>query len=155
MGYDRLSYLPVNICICIPPRTLLAQTWYVISTFHYAIADRARMEGVIIVILCTLYCNVFSLVNETWGNLTALHSILHQHRVSSCHWLASGLSVWNCVWRRCCFGEWFAVKVGSYSFKARMLLLASPKSPILSLIRKRITIPWSTAHNNNINLKGL
>ncbi len=32
---------------------------------HYTTVDRARIKCIIIVILCTLYCNVFSLVNET------------------------------------------------------------------------------------------
>ncbi len=31
------------------------------------------------------------------------------------------------------FGEWFAGRVGSYAFKAILLLLASPKSPTLPL----------------------
>ncbi len=74
-GSDRLSYLPVNVCIYIPLCTPFTQKWYAISTFHCAIADLARMEGVIIVILCDLYCNVFSAVNETWVNLTALLSL--------------------------------------------------------------------------------
>ncbi len=100
---------------------------------HYAIAERPRMEGVIIVILCA-YCNVFSLVNETWGNLTALHSILHQHCLSSCRWLAF---ICLCVFM--CFGGDIALKsdfggrVGSYAIKASLILLASPKSPTLPL----------------------
>ncbi len=32
-------------------------------------------------------------MNETRGNLTALHSTLHQRHRSSCYWLASGLSM--------------------------------------------------------------
>ncbi len=74
-GHNRLL---INVCICMPPCNLFVQTWHVISAFHCAIAERARMKRIIIVILCALYCNVFSPVNETWGNLTALHSTLHQ-----------------------------------------------------------------------------
>ncbi|XP_058623827.1 cytosolic purine 5'-nucleotidase isoform X1 [Onychostoma macrolepis] len=40
-----LSYLPVNVCICIPLRTRFAQTGYVISAITHTIADRARMAG--------------------------------------------------------------------------------------------------------------
>ncbi len=108
--YDRLSYHPVNICICIPPRTLFTQTWYV----HYAIADRVRMKGVIIVILCALYCNVFSVVNERWGNLISLHSIPT---------FGGGVALESD----------FAGRVGSYAFKASLLLLAFPKSPAVPL----------------------
>ncbi len=42
----------------------------------------------IIVILFVLYCNVFSPVNKTCGNLTALHSILHC-RLSWFRWFVS------------------------------------------------------------------
>ncbi len=94
-GYDRLSYLPVNICICIPPHILF--TWNVISEFI--------MEGVIIVILCTLYCNVFSPVNKTWARV------------------ASALPVCVLVLWRCGFGEWFTGRVGSYAFKAGFVIL--------------------------------
>ncbi len=56
----------------------------------------------------------------------------HQHSLSSCYWLDSGLSVvvrW--FWRRRGFGEWFAGRMGSYAFNASLLLLASQKSPTL------------------------
>lgn len=46
-----------------------------ISHQHYASVDCARTEGGIIVILCALYCNVFSQVNEKLSNLTVLHSV--------------------------------------------------------------------------------
>ncbi len=72
---DRLSYLPVKICICIPLRTLFAQTWYVISTFQ-------REWKALLFYYCALH-TVMSPMNETWGNLTALRSILHQRRLSS------------------------------------------------------------------------
>ncbi len=42
--FNWLSYLSVNVCICIPPRTLFAQTWYVISAFTHAV-QTARMAG--------------------------------------------------------------------------------------------------------------
>ncbi len=57
-------------------------------------------------------------------------------KCSSSHiWLASGLPVCGHVfWRRRGFGEWFAGRVGSYAFKASLLLLASLKLPTLPLI---------------------
>ncbi len=128
-SYDRLSCLPVKVRICIPPRTPFTQTWWVISAFHYAIADWVRMEGVI-VISCALY------FSHQWTrrHLTALHSTLHVYRLSSCCWLDSGLSVRGHVfWRRRVFREWFAGRVGSNAFKASLLLLASQKSPTLLL----------------------
>ncbi len=74
------------------------QNMYLHTYVHPVCADivrhqhvPVRMKGAIIVILCALYCNVFSAVNETWGNLTALHSILHQRRLSSCRRLVSAL----------------------------------------------------------------
>ncbi len=79
-----------------------------------------------------LLLNAFSPVNETWGNLTTLHSILHECCLSLYHWLASGLSVRiHVFWRRRGFGERVAGKVGSYAFRDCLLLLASPKSPTL------------------------
>ncbi len=97
------------------------------------IVDRTRMEGVIIVILCALYCNVFSPVNETWGNLTVLNSVLSQCRVS-CRCLSSGLPVHvHVFWRRRGLGDWFAGRVRSYAFKASLLLLAPQKSATLPL----------------------
>ncbi len=53
-----LRYMPINECICIPPQTRHQRV-------DYAIAHRARIEGLIIVLLCALYCIVFSAVNET------------------------------------------------------------------------------------------
>ncbi len=98
------------------------------------IADWTRMQGVIIVILCALYCNVFSPVNETWGNLTVLNSVLSQCRVSSFRCLSSGLPVHvHVFWRRRGFGDWFAGRMRSYAFKASLLLLAPPKSATLPL----------------------
>ncbi len=74
-------------------------------------------------------------MNETWGNLTALHSILHQCHLSSCRWLASGLSVRSHMfWRRRGFGEWFGGRMGSYAFKASLLLLVSLKLSTLLLM---------------------
>ncbi len=55
------------------------------------------MKGTIIVTLSALYCNVFSPVNEIWGNLTALHSIFHQRGLSWCRRLVSGLPECVCV----------------------------------------------------------
>ncbi len=79
-----------------------------------------------------LYCNVFPPVNETWGNLSALHSTLHKHRLSLCRWLASGLPDYvHVFWRRRGFGEWFAGRVGFYAFTASLLLLTSTKSPTI------------------------
>ncbi len=49
------------------------------------------MKGAIIVTLSALYCSVFSAVNETRGNLTALHSIFHQRGLSSCR----RVSLWS------------------------------------------------------------
>ncbi len=133
-GYDRLSYLPVNVCICIPLRTLFAQTWYVISAIHYTTANRARTEGVIIVILCDLYYNVLSAVNETWGNLTSLHLTLHQRCISLCRWLASGLPVaFMCFGGGVALERDYAGRVGSYDIKSSLLLLASLKLPTLHL----------------------
>ncbi len=70
----------------------------------------------------TLYCNFFSVVNETWGTLTALCLTLHQHCLSSCHWLPSDLSV--CVFM--CFGGGVTFAGGgggggggSYAFKVQ------------------------------------
>ncbi len=94
----------------------------------------ARIKSAIIVILCALYCNVFSVANETWGNLTALHSILHQRRLSSCSRLVSGLP--ECVrvlWRRRGFAKWLCREGGDLAYKASLLLLAFPKSPTLPL----------------------
>ncbi len=70
-----------------------------------SIADQAGMDG-FIVTLCTLYCNVFSPVNETWGG-----------NFSWWRWLVSGLPVRVHVlcWR-CGFGEWFAWRVISCAF---------------------------------------
>ncbi len=88
--YDRLSYLPVSM--------------YLHTSAHPVCTDmirhqriRALMKGAIIVTLSTLYWNVFSAVNETWGNLTALHSIFHQRGLSSCCRLVSGLPEHVCV----------------------------------------------------------
>ncbi len=57
--YDRLSYLPV-------------QNMYLHTSLHTVCTDMirhqrvsARMKDAIIVILCALYCNVLSPVNET------------------------------------------------------------------------------------------
>ncbi len=78
--YDTLSYLPVKICTCIPLCTVCAD-----MIRHQRIP--VRVKGAIIVISCALYTNVFSAVNETWGNLTALHSNLNQlvsHHVAVC-----------------------------------------------------------------------
>ncbi len=86
----------------------------------------------IIVILCALYCTVFSPV--TWINLTALHSTLHQRWLSLCRWLVSGLPV--CVhvfWRSVALESDYAGRVGSCAFKAILISLASPKSPTLPL----------------------
>ncbi len=106
------------------------------------------MEGITIVMLCTLYVNVFSPVNETWSNLTVLHSILYQHRLSSRRWLASGLPERVHVFLRMHgFGEWFAGRVRSYAFKASFLLLALLKLPTLPLkfeIEKKKTSTCST-----------
>ncbi len=56
--YDRLSCLPVKM--------------YLHTSAHPVCEDMirlqripARMKGAITVMLCTLYCNVFSPVNET------------------------------------------------------------------------------------------
>ncbi len=60
-----------------------------------------RMKGANIVILWVLYCNVFSLMIETWGNLTALHSILHKCPLSLSRMLVSGFSEHvHVFWRR-------------------------------------------------------
>ncbi len=59
-----------------------------------------RTEGIIIVILCVLYCNVFSLVNGTCGYRRVLQS-----RVTVSLWFAGAHS---CVLE--------AGKVGSYDF---------------------------------------
>ncbi len=74
-----------KICNCIPLCTLLAQTWYVISTFQ-------RNERCYYLMLRSLYCNVLSPVNETWGNLAALHSTLHHRSLSSYCRLVSALT---------------------------------------------------------------
>ncbi len=87
--YDRLSYLPVKICICIPLRTLFAQTWYVISTFQ-------REWKALLFYYYALH-TVMSPMNETWGNLTALRSILHQRRLSSYRRL-SPVQTTQCFW---------------------------------------------------------
>ncbi len=44
---------------------LFAQTLYIISMVAVGMVTLLRMEGIIIVILCALFCNVFSTVNET------------------------------------------------------------------------------------------
>ncbi len=74
--YDRLSYLPVKICICIPLRTLFTQ----ICVHHQHIP--ARVKGAILLLLY-YYHTVMSPMNERWGNLTELRSILHHCRLSS------------------------------------------------------------------------
>jgi len=108
-GYDRLSHLPVNACVCIPLCTLFVQTWCIISV----IADRVRKEDVISVILCMLYCYVCS-PEVIWSSLILpLMSLL-------CH----------VFWRRRVFGEWFAWREGSYAFKASLLFLASLSLPL-------------------------
>ncbi len=111
--------LPANVCISIPPHTLFVQTWYFISAF----SDRARIKGIIIVILCTLYCNV----SHRWMRPEVIRQ--HWRRLSSCRRLACG----HVIRRRRGFGQWFAGRVGSYAFKASLLLLTSPKSPTLPL----------------------
>ncbi len=83
------------VYLCTP----FAQTWYV-------------MYGFITVILWTSYCTVFSLANETWGNLTPLHSILHQQLLLR----SRHASV--------CFGEWFT---GGWDYTFKVGLLASLK----------------------------
>ncbi len=91
-----------------------------------------RTKGAIIVILCTLYCNVFSAVNETWGNLTALYSTLHQRGLSLCLRLVSALT--ECVHvfcRRRGFAEGWRGEGGELAFKANLLSLAFTKSPNL------------------------
>ncbi len=90
--------------------TMFVQTSYAISAFQRE-------------------CNVFSSVNETWGNLAVLMLSL----IVSL--LASGLLEHSHVfWRRRGFGDWFCWRVGSYAFKASLLLLTPLKSPALSLI---------------------
>ncbi len=63
--YDTLSDLLVNKCIYIPLHNLFAQTLYIISMVAAGMVTLLRMEGIIIVISCALFCNVFSTVNET------------------------------------------------------------------------------------------
>ncbi len=73
---DRLSYLRVKVCICIP----CSRSHNMSSASAIMLQQTERECGsVMIVILCALYCNVFSPVNEViW---------------QCCHWLASALPV--------------------------------------------------------------
>ncbi len=102
---------------------LLAQTWAQPVLLRHC---RQRIEGDIIVVLCTLYCNVFLLVNEMWSNLTALHSTLHQRHLSLPRWSTCTCS---CVLEE----AWLWRVICRESFKARLLLLAFSKSPTLPL----------------------
>ncbi len=112
-GYNRLSCLPVCVCICTP------QTWYVISTFIARLKTEWEWKVLLLYYYALCTGNISSAVNETWGNLTALHSTLHQRRLSSYSLLASALPVQvHVFWGRCGFGEWFAGRMGSYVFKA-------------------------------------
>ncbi len=93
----------------------------------------AIMKGAIIVILCSLNCNVFTRVNERWGNLTELHSILYTNTVSH---LVSGLPVrHSCVleeaWLSDYSAKWLCREGGELAFKANLLLIAFPKSRTL------------------------
>ncbi len=121
---------------------------YLHTSAHPVCTDMIRhqrvpgwMNSSIIVIICALHCNVFSEVNETWGNLTALHSTLHKRRLSSCRRLVSALT--ECVrvfWGRCSFAEWLWMEGGDLAFKANFLSLAFPKSPTLPLKIKSYVI---------------
>ncbi len=98
--------------------------------FHYA-----EWEWKVLLLYHALCTVLFS---HQWmrRHLTALHSTLHQHSLSSCYWLDSGLSVGGHVfWRRRGFGEWFAGRMGSYAFNASLLLLASQKRLSYSLLK--------------------
>ncbi len=80
----------------------------------------AIMKGAIIVILCSLNCNVFTRVNERWGNLTELHSILYTNTVSH---LVSGLPVRiHVFWRRRGFAKWLCREGGELAFKANIAI---------------------------------
>ncbi len=94
-----------------------------------------RMEGIIIVILCALYCNVFSLVNETCGYRRVLQSLI----VSL---LASGLLEHiHVFWRQ---GRWdLMISTLVERFNVSMsvfLMLASPKSLTLPLMDPELTL---------------
>ncbi len=92
--FERLSYLLINICICIPLHT---QTGYVISVFTYTVQTEREWQANITTWLI-LYYKVFSPVNDTW-----------------CIVVMFCLVVWSvCVYafRGCGFRWWFAGRVG-------------------------------------------
>ncbi len=97
-SYDRLSYLLVNVCICIPlHRNDTASA--------YSIADRARMQGVIIVISCPFYCNI----SHQW----MIHEVIWQFYIQ--HHLIMLLTcqcvcVCVCVCVCLCFGGGMALE---------------------------------------------
>ncbi len=98
----------------------------------------------IIVILCALYCTVFSPV--TWINLTALHSTLHQRCLSLCRWLASGLPVCSCVLEERGFGEWLCREGGILCFQSYLDITSL--SEIAYPTFKLWWLTWRDQHSN-------
>ncbi len=76
--FNCFSYLPVNICICIPLRTLFAQTGYVISAFTHAeqterewqanINNPILLPGIVVLLVTVLY--------SEWHNVAQQFPIL-------------------------------------------------------------------------------
>ncbi len=89
-GYDRLSYLPVNIFTCIHlSRHDTSSAWM----FPHTTADRVRMEGVITVLLSfALYCNVFL----RWRR----HEVIWQHCIKSSTTASHNVSLVS-LWSAC------------------------------------------------------
>ncbi len=72
-----LSYLPVNVCICILLRTLFAQTGYAISTLTYAVqTEREWQTNIpiflpgIVKLLLTVLLSFTPIKFYTWCHLT-------------------------------------------------------------------------------------
>ncbi len=92
--------------LCIPLCTLFTQTWLSARSSE---SERCY------------YCNIFWPVNETWGNLAALHSILHQRHLSSYHWLALTERV-RVFLRRRGFADRLCRGGGNLAFKANFVI---------------------------------
>ncbi len=92
-NYERLAYLPVNICVCIPLYTLFAQTGFFISVFTYAMQTEWEWQANI-------------------NNLIFLPGIAYD---TWCIVVMLSLVVWSVcihVFRRRGFGRRFAGRVG-------------------------------------------
>ncbi len=116
--FDWLSYLPVNICICIPLLTRFAQTGYVISAFTYAMQTELERQANI--------NNLTFLPGIVVLLLTVLLSFLTgEWHMMYCSNVVSGILVCE----RICVQEawlWMAIcrEGGTFAFSAIRLKLA-------------------------------